>query len=131
TPDDKARPFNRAARFYDAPDALVLSAGEIERTEKDAAIMHLKEAKRKFKGFDSLPFQARQVILDMEFNMGSRFTAARWPSFFAAVKDGRWEDAANNTRSSQIGEDRNNWRRDTIQAILRLDLRFAGGIIHS
>jgi len=123
TPDNEARPFNRPARFYDDENALLLRPEEIERTEKDATVMHLASAKRKFErhgvDFNNLPKQVKKVILDMDYNMGGNFTAKSWPNFFAAVKDGRWEDAANNTRSSQISEDRNDWRRNTILEIVR------------
>ena len=99
--------------------------------KEEAVGERLAKAKKKFKDygvdFEGLPLTVRMVILDMEYNMGDNFTPEStpekkgWPEFFKAVKDKRWEDAANETSSSHIQDSRNKWRRDTILSMARAD----------
>lgn len=68
---------------------------------------HAERVTQKFELFDTLPKAARQALLDMQFNMGGRFTEKRWPKLFNAVQKRDWETAAHESYRYQIGKNRN------------------------
>jgi GH24 family phage-related lysozyme (muramidase) len=83
-----------------AIDAVLLS-------DMEAAEGHLMNA---FSGYGNFPEPAKEGLLDMMFNLGpTKFTAANWPNFFAAVNATTpdWNKAANECHREGISENRN------------------------
>ena len=60
--------------------------------DKDVAVM-VDEAKKIFPDLDSLPEEAKQVIVNMTFNMG-RPRLSKFKKFIAGVNAGDWDKAA-------------------------------------
>ncbi|MDR1691286.1 MAG: hypothetical protein LBR35_00385 [Rickettsiales bacterium] len=79
----------------------------------------LKSLKKKFEDFDIYPKEVKQVLLDMEYNMGGNFHGKKggWPRFFEAIKNQEWSIAANEVLSKDIGKERNEWRRNMLNSI--------------
>ncbi len=75
------------------------------------------ELQKKFPDFDSYPESAKIALMDMEYNMGSKFQEHRidaqtgkdkgWPDFWKAVKEQDWDTAAEQSHRWQVGTDRN------------------------
>ena len=91
----------------------------------------LEEVRRKFNeigvNFDTLPMKVKEVIIDMQYNMGGYFTSYKfkdkngehgWPNFFRAIRDRDWKTASEQCKSEDIQEDRNNWRQDKLLSII-------------
>ena len=106
--------FNPRAEFAQAHslDDLRLPADIALREFKKRVVSSAKELRRKFPGFDDFPKSAQHALLDMEFNMGSRFheggedkpkeLGRGWPELFKAVRKQDWIRVAN--QSSRLTE---------------------------
>ena len=64
-----------------------------------------------FNSFAGFPMNARRGLVDMIYNLGvGRFTN-EFPKFIAAVRDGRWTDAAAECHRSSCRDERNDWTK--------------------
>lgn len=78
-----------------------------QRAERDLTAFQ-RELNAKFSGFNTIPAPAKVALMDMIYNIGAtKFTAAKWPSLFAAVSAGDWEKAAAESRRVDVSADRN------------------------
>lgn len=67
-----------------------------------------RELNAKFSGFNTIPAPAKVALMDMIYNIGgTKFTAAKWPSLFAAVSARDWEKAAAESRRVDVNARRN------------------------
>ena len=76
-----------------------------------------------FANYTSFPGPAQEGLLDMMFNMGpNKFTADKWPSFFAAVNatPPDWNTAAIQSHRTGVSDARN----DAVRALFQ---QAAGG----
>ena len=99
------------AQTHDLDD-LRLPADIALREFEKRVVSSAKELRRKFPGFDDFPESAQHALLDMEFNMGSRFheggedkpkeLGRGWPELFKAVRKQDWIRVAN--QSSRLTE---------------------------
>lgn len=74
----------------------------------------LKELERKLPEFETYPRTLQMALLDMQYNMGGKFNAEKWSSFYEGLKDKDITKMAEQSHRYQVGEDRNNWTRDTL-----------------
>ena len=125
TDEEKEVEFQRLNNNPDKGSILSLENKDkylIENMAKNHLKEDLKIAKQKFKNygvnFDSLPEEAKKVIVDMQYNMGGNFTSSKWPMFFEAIKEREWKTAARESQSYDIQLDRNNWRKRTLEDII-------------
>lgn len=78
-----------------------------QMAERDLAAFQRK-LNAKFTGFSSIPAPAKVALMDMIYNIGgTKFTAAKWPSLFAAVSARDWDKAAAESRRVDVSADRN------------------------
>jgi GH24 family phage-related lysozyme (muramidase) len=98
------------ASYYKQFTSLHLEQADIDAillADMEQAQSYLRDA---FDNYDSFPQPAREGLLDMMFNIGpAKFTAAKWPSFFAAVTatPPNWTEAANQCHRAGISAARN------------------------
>ncbi|MGN0929658.1 MAG: pesticin C-terminus-like muramidase [Alphaproteobacteria bacterium] len=122
TDEEKENAFNKLKGHPNKSGVLFLPNTVISNMAKDHLKEDLKIAKQKFKNygvnFDSLPLNAKKVIIDMQYNMGGNFTSAKWPVFFGAIKDRDWKTASEQCSSTDIQDDRNNWRVNKLLSII-------------
>ena len=84
----------------------------------DKAIEHLEwdleQLETKFPEFENYPMSLQVVLLDMQYNMGGNFSAEKWPSFYEGLRNKDITKMAEQSHRYQVGEDRNNWTRNTL-----------------
>jgi GH24 family phage-related lysozyme (muramidase) len=74
----------------------------------------LPAAQHRFSGFDQFPKCARRGIVEMLYALGPTKFDAQFGLFIAAVKNGNWREAANQTLRGRQ-EHRNEWRRSLFE----------------
>ncbi len=80
---------------------------------------NVTELENNFPNFSSLPPEAKQAVLDMQYNMGSgKFNEDKWPSFYEAIQDGDWDTAALESHRKDVQPDRNDKIYDLLANIL-------------
>lgn len=91
----------------------------------DMAMEHLEwdlgQLETKFPEFETYPRSLQMGLLDMQYNMGGNFTVEKWPSFHEGLKNKDITKMAEQSHRYQVGEDRNNWIRDTLLNIPLVD----------
>jgi GH24 family phage-related lysozyme (muramidase) len=103
------------ATRYDAVTSLFLPEDRI-RAAIGAHVAHDVGALRaKFHGFDRFPLPAREALADMQYNMGGKFSRAKWPTFFQAVEVRDWYWAAEESERPQLSSDRNKYVHDLLE----------------
>lgn len=81
--------------------------GRQQMAERDLDAFQ-RELNAKFNGFNTIPAPAKVALMDMIYNIGgTKFTAAKWPSLFAAVSARDWEKAAAESRRVDVNARRN------------------------
>lgn len=91
----------------------------------DKAMEHLEwdlgQLETKYPEFENYPMSLQMGLLDMQYNMGGNFTVEKWPSFHEGLKNKDITKMAEQSHRYQVGEDRNNWIRDTLLNIPLVD----------
>lgn len=120
TQQEKINDYN-AVKLNSDRGNLKLPAKTAEEYAKNHLSRDLQYIKNKCNAaqidFDTLPNSVREVLLDMQYNMGDNFKPDKWPRFFNAVKNKDWAVAATQCQSSHIQDSRNAWRQGKLNNI--------------
>ena len=118
TTEEKEAEFYRLNGKRNQNSAFILDKVEAKILALEHLKGDLKSVRKKFEDFDNLPKNAKLVILDMEYNMGSnKFSKNNWPMFFEAIKLKDWKTAGIESQSKDIQQLRNFWRKNILQSI--------------
>lgn len=76
----------------------------------------LKKLREGIAGFDDLPYQLKEVLLDIRYNTGS-VTRGNWKYLRAGIDKKDLNQIYNNVNRSQAHASRNQWAKDRIKSI--------------
>ncbi|WP_445679303.1 hypothetical protein [Radicibacter daui] len=108
----------RPATGWPALPPLRLEDDEIDALFAADIAEHAHQLEKGLPDFAGLPEPAREVLLDMHFNLGDGgLCKARWPSLFRAVEARDWQTAADQCRRKGIQQARNDWARETLASL--------------
>ena len=105
----------RASRYRQNP-SIELSEDVIDqlaaRRIEEEFLPAVRDA---FSGFDGYPLAAKEVIVDIAYNVGAN-AIRRWSNLIAHCEAHDWRSAATETEVRSSSASRNNWRRTTMQS---------------
>ena len=105
----------------DQSKALILPETEMVDMAMEHLEWDLEQLEIKFSEFETYPRPLQMVLLDMQYNMGNRFNAKKWPKFYNGVRNKNINKMVGEVNRYQVGDDRNNWARKTLQEIPTVD----------
>lgn len=102
------------AAAYDAPDALMLTASDIDDMTEKTLLSIEGDLRRVFPEYDSFPDTAKVGLLDMGWNLGIGKLRSEYIHFCASVKAQEWvmaaAECARNVHDAAFNH-RNDWTR--------------------
>ena len=106
-----------AAGYYKGLSDLRLKEGVME-SHLDSVLKNVQSELRKtFKGFDSMPVDARKALMDMGYNLGVKNIPGKFPHFTKAIKAEQWKKAAEESHREKIQSDRNEYVFDLLNGL--------------
>ncbi|PZQ46818.1 MAG: hypothetical protein DI551_04520 [Micavibrio aeruginosavorus] len=118
---------------FENKDLLAIGLDPAASREETRRILLQEEGllKSKMRDFDAIPHPARQALLDMQYNIGDKKfrreyqddnnkTVKAWPKLFDALEAKDYKRASEEVRSSDVGDDRNGWRKNKMLEAERL-----------
>lgn len=116
--------INIAADRFRNITSLRLSRADAERVLEQHMASFLKDLTTKFEDFGCFPGPAKAALMDMIYNIGgTKFSAAKWPSLFAAVADRDWGKAAAESRRVDVSGERNAYISDLFRQAAAMERR--------
>lgn len=106
------------AQYYKNKTNLRIDDKEAERMRDEHLKKDLKEIKKEVPGFDNLPFELKEVLMDIKYNTGNvKDKEGCWPNLHQAILDKDIEKIAKETHRQDVGQKRNDWARNKILSI--------------
>ncbi len=98
----------KGAGYYKQFTKLVITEPAAKDDLKKKLVNAASDLAVRFPKIDECPEDPQDALLDMMYNIGlTKFTEAKWPKLFSAVKSQNWTEAASNCYRPDVNQERN------------------------
>ena len=99
-----------AAESFKDKTNIRISFAEAEKMARQHIVNDLKYLRKKIKDFDDFPEPLQDILLDIQYNVGS-LSEEKWPNLYKAIRNKDVDGIAANVNRQDIHKDRNDWAK--------------------
>lgn len=107
---------NKLATFFKDKTKLRVTDAYSRSMAQNHMTQDLNHVRKEFSDFDNLPLPLKEVLLDIQYNVGG-ITKTKWPNLYAAIANRDVDGIIKNVHRKDIGQDRNDWAERMARSI--------------
>ena len=107
---------NKIAKFFEPYTSIRISDSEARRLAQNHMSNDLAHLRREFADFDSFPLPLKEVLSDIQYNIGN-LNQRHWPNLYQAIQNRDVDGIVSNVNRKDVGQERNDWARNTARLI--------------